>query len=56
MEVSEESTSGMCWRCVNKMMSGMPSDAYDEAQSKGSTEDHMTTEEFDRLMDETAPE
>lgn len=56
MEVSEEATSGMCWRCVNKMMSGMPADAYDEAQSKGSSGDYMSTEEFDRLMDETAPE
>lgn len=22
MEISEESVSGMCWRCVNKMMAG----------------------------------
>lgn len=53
MEISVDSTSGMCWRCVNKMMSGMPTDAYDEAQSRGSKQDFLSDDEFDDLMNET---
>lgn len=47
VEISEDSRSGMCWRCVNKMMTGLPSSAYNEAQSIGAKSKYLSDSEFD---------
>ena len=44
MEISNESVSGMCWRCVNKMMSG-PLGALGYNYNENHTEDDDNVDE-----------
>lgn len=41
MEIDSDSVSGMCWRCVNKMMAG-PAGAYMHDTDDG-VEEHVIT-------------